>query len=221
MAVFVKYDVLSTSLGDGGEVRVKLGDAAKDAGVYDNAAWWGAAGYYQRPKDADDDGAAQALCSIQGSNARCIATRDNRLTSKYGQLAAGDSGMFGYGDAAVVIKDASDSLSLITKNHADGDQTMIVQVNGDRGEITLLVGGNSGPAMIKMKSGLIVLAVDNGGSITLDSQGVHITGNTFDCATGGGNLGVVGGVPPPPGAKSILCGPTGNGASPSSKWTCA
>jgi len=221
MPTFRKYDVLSTELGDSGEIRVKLGDAASDGGAYDNAAWWGAAGYYQRPKDADDDGSCQALCSIEGSNVRCVATRDNRLVEKYGQLKPGDSGLFGYGDAAVVVKDASDSVTLITKNHADNDQTMVVQLNGDKGELSIVIGGNSGTSMIKVKPGMIVLGVDNGGSITIDSQGVHITGNTFDCATGGGNFGVVGGIAPPAGAFSVLVGPTGNAASPASKWTMA
>lgn len=218
MGIFTKYDLLSTELGDSGEIRVKIGDSARDIGAYDGASWWGTPGFIARPKSPDSDGACQAIVNIEGSNVRIVGQRDNRLTSKYGQLAEGDSAIVGYGNAALIVKDASDSVSLVTANHASNDETMIVQLNGQKGELTVMIGGGSGTSMLKIKSGRIVLAVDNGGSITIDSQGVHITGNTFDCATGGGNLGVLGPIAPPAGVFSILAGPSGDAAQPSTKW---
>jgi hypothetical protein len=216
-----KLDILSTSLGDSGEIRIKLGNGASGVGEYDNAAWWGLPGFFFRPKPHDSDGACQAIVDVSGSNVRIVSARDNRIVAKYGQLSEGDACIVSYGDAALFIKASSDSVTLITKNHAGGDKTMIVQLNGNDGYFTVIVPGSSGSSMFKMKPDRIVLAVDNGGSLTIDSQGVHVTGNTFDCATGGGNLGVMGPIPPPPGIGSILVGPTGDAASPSTKWTCA
>jgi hypothetical protein len=216
-----KLDIISTDLGPSGEIRIKLGDGASGIGEYDNAAQWSVPGFFFRPKPHDTDGACQAIVNVMGSNARIIAARDNRIVAKYGTLNEGDSCLVSYGDAGIFIKEASDSVTIITKNHAANDETILFQLNGKTGEITMMAGGSQGTALLKVKSGRVVIAVDNGGATTWDSQGVHVMGNTFDCATGGGNLGVLGPIPPPPGTFSILAGPMGQVGQPSTKWTVA
>ena len=54
----------------------------------------------------------------------------------------------------------------MTKNHADNDETMLVQLNGEQGNLTIMLGGVDGTTLIKAKSGMIHMAVDGGGSLT-------------------------------------------------------
>lgn len=213
-------NVMSIALEES-ELRVTIGDPATGVGEMADLTMWGTDGFYSRPKPPDADGACQVLWERSGPKSRIIATKDNRIIAKYGDMADGDRAIVGYGDARFIIKDASDSITLLTKNHADNDETMLVQLSGKNGELCIMIGGADGTTLIKAKSGMIHFSVDQGGALTIDKDGVHINGNTFDCATGGGNLGTIAGVPPVPGVNAVTMGAVGQTAVGSSKWTVA
>ncbi len=214
-----KLDILSVELVNG-ELRCQLGDSAREEGRFSDATWWGLDGFYSRPKPPDEDGACMALYVGSNSARRIFASKDNRVIEKYGELGEGDKAIVGYGDARFIMKDASDSISLMTKNHAANDELMIQQLNGQKGEFTILLGGTDGTTIIKAKSGVIHFGVAGGGSLTIDKDGVHVTGNVFNAACANGNLGLVGNaIPPPPGVNSILKGVAGNIGTPSTGWT--
>lgn len=220
-----KLDILSTDLNAKGEIRCKLGNSATDEGMRESAICWGTAGFYARPKAAakegSNEGACVALYTRSGHSRNVVATKDNRLIPKYGDIAEGDRAIVGYGDARFIMKDASDSVSLMTKNHADNDQLMLLQLNGQKGELTIMIGGQQGTSLFKMKSGVIHMSVDGGGSLTIDKNGISVTGNSCSLATACGHLGVLGAVAPPPGAQSICTGTIGQTAVGSLNWTCA
>lgn len=215
-----KADILGYDLTSMGDLRVKVGNSQTGEGRYDDLPVWGVDGFISRALPADNDGACMALVDVTAR--RVTATKDNRITRKYGSIADGDKAIVGYRDHRFLMKHSSDSVSLLTKNHSANDDLMILQLNGDKGELSILIGGSSGPSFVKVKSGVIHMSVDGGGSLTIDKTGVHITGAWFDCATAGGNLGTLpGGAPLPPLTNSVLAGPTGIAGMPAPKWTVA
>jgi hypothetical protein len=101
---------------------------------------------------------------------------------------------------------------------ADG-KPILFDVNGSKGNVTLLASGSTGSALLQMQPDQIILGVDGGGSIVIDKTGVHVFGPHFAANTASGNLGVVAGLPPPTGTNSLLMGPTGMAGVPSPSWT--
>lgn len=210
-----KLEVVSTTL-EGGELRANLGQG--DAGTIPDATFWGTDGFISRPNDKNDDGACLALFATQGNSRRVIATKDNRHNDKYGELAPGDRAIVTENDARVLVKNSNSSISLLTKN--GGEELMVVQLNGDAGDFTILIGGPNGAcSQIKVKPDKMFLGVSGGGSITIDSQGVTIGGAHFACNTKGGNFGVVGNAAPLAPVQSIMLGVTGMAATPAPFWT--
>ena len=216
-----KKDILSIGLVDG-EMRATIGNSATDEGQIPDATIWGLDGFYSMPLPPDDDGSCQGLYLHAGNTSRVIATKDNRVVDKYGELADGDRAIVGYGSARFIVKHSSDSVTIMTENHASNDELMVMQLNGNRGEFSLVIGDGAGALVLKAKGGIFHVSVAGGAaSLTLDKDGLHVTGNVFDCATAGGNLGVLGAVPPPPGSNSILRGVQGQVGAPSVFWTIA
>lgn len=216
-----KKDILSIGL-TGGEMRATIGNSAADEGQVPDATLWGVDGFYSMPLPPDDDGACQGLYVHTGNTSRVIATKDNRIVEKYGELSNGDRAIVGYGSARLIVKHSSDSVSIVTENHASNDELMVMQLNGDRGEFSLVIGDGAGALVLKAKGGIFHVSVAGGkASLTLDKDGLHVTGNVCDLATAGGNLGVMGAIPPPPGTNSILKGPQGQVGTPSTFWTIA
>jgi hypothetical protein len=216
-----KKDILSIGL-IGGEMRATVGNSATDEGQVPDATFWGLDGFYSKPKPPDDDGACMGLYVHTGHTARVLATKDNRIVEKYGELSDGDRAIVGYRSARFIIKDGSDSVTMMTENHASNDELMLVQINGEKGELTAIIGDGAGAAVLKLKGGIFHVSVAGGAaSLTLDKDGLHVTGNVCDLATAGGNLGVMGAIPPPPGNNSILKGPQGQVGTPSTFWTIA
>ena len=202
------------------EFRVTIGDPATGVGEMSDLTMWGTDGFYSRPKTPDDSGACQVLWERSGPKGRIVATKDNRIIAKYGEMADGDRAIVGYGDSRIILKDASDSVTIMTKNHGDSSEsTMLVQLSGENGIYDVQIGGAQGTTLFRMKSGRIEMAVDQGGSIVVDKNGVSINGNWFNCNTGGGNLGTIAGVPPLPGANSLVAGPAGQIAVAAPNWT--
>lgn len=212
----VKLDILSTELRSG-EVRVSLGDAGLNEGMVGDASVWGIAGFYSIPNEPTSVGACMGLYVTEGNNRRVIATKDNRLNEKYGDAAPGDSGIVTSRDARLIVKNSNDSISILTKNHADNDELMVFQMNGDTGECTVMVGGADGTSMFKIKSGSIAL-VAGGASLMIADGAVTINGQRFNCNTGGGNLGTIGPVAPQQVANSLIYGPMGQTGVAAPNW---
>lgn len=216
MSAPIKLDILSSEQ-RGGELRVSLGDKSLEEGAIGDATLWGIDGFYSRPLDPDDRGACMGLFLFEGNNRRVFATKDNRITAKYGDLSPGDRAIVTDGDARIIVKRDGDSVSVVTKNHADNDELMIQQLNGDSGEFVIMIGGAKGTAMLKIKSGTIAL-VAGGSSLMVDEDGVTINGKRFNCNTGGGNLGTIGPVAPQQVANSLLYGPMGQTGVAAPNW---
>lgn len=214
--LFGYSDILATEAKTG-EIRVNLGDSITGEGFDHNVPLWGTDGFVSRPADPDDKGAAQALYFADGNQKRVLATRDQRWSDKAGNLEPGDRAIVSNGPARVFVKRKSEAVTLYTEN-AD-QKPILAEVNGNKETITLLVVGGGGTSLLQMKPGQITLGVDGGGSIVIDKQGVHVFGPYFAANTGGGNLGTIAGVVPPPGPNSILQGPTGMAGIPNPKWT--
>jgi hypothetical protein len=220
----IKYDVLSSEVNDAKELRLKLGDSQDEqGGVYASCAQWGTDGFISRPADPADSGpgkgACQAIVAQDGNDVRCIATKDNRLNERYGELAPGDRAIVTIGTARVIVKNEGESINLAVEN-GDGSGLMLQQMSGQSGTWQLLVPGSFGSAMVSVKSGEIVLCAGSGcGYLRLDQFGVHVHGPWFGANTGGGNLGTVAGLVPPTGVNSILKGPTGIAGTPAPNWT--
>lgn len=215
MNTIQKLDIVSTEVVDD-EVRANLGQG--DAGTIPDATFWGTDGFISRPDDRDGDGACVALCATQGHARRIIGTRENRNGNKTGDMAPGDRAIVTRTDGRVIVKKANSSVTLVTKN--SGEELMLLQLDGSKGDFTILIGGPGGAcSQIKVKPDKMFLGVSGGGSITIDSQGVTIGGSHFACNTKGGNLGTLGPAAPVAPAQSIMLGVTGVAATPAPFWT--
>lgn len=214
-------DVLASEVTDG-EVRVNLGfqeDVATGGkGVAQSAPVWGVDGFFSVPNDPDKNGACMATYVQDGDERRVLATRDNRFSAQTGDFAPGDRGIVSKGEQRLLLKQDVASVVMYTVNQKV-DLSQLVSVNGKDG-ITLLLNGRSYIQMESESISLVVLGDTGVGSITITPDGVEIVGAKFACNTAGGNLGTVGaGIPPPPGANSILKGPVGVAGTPSAMWT--
>lgn len=206
-------DILTSALDDSGEVRLNLGDALTGEGISNDSSYWGIDGFVSRPNDATSTGAAQALYMVDGHQKRVLASRDNRWITGYGQLAAGDRAIVSDCEAKFLLKKDRSAVTLYTTNEQDDNNSMMVDVDGKNGIITIINAGS----VLRMTKDEIVLAVSGGNaSITLNGDGaVQITGKSFWAATSGVCLGTVGGAPPIPGVMSALIGPVGLAGVPS------
>jgi len=197
-------DVLLSSVSSG-EVRVNLGDLSDGTGFGAECSLWGVDGFVSCPNDPDDAGCAQAIYLSSGNSKRAICSRDVRFASKAGALKPGDRAILSDCDARLFLKKANNGITLYTVNETDGDKAMIVDLAGAKGKITIL---NSG-AQIAIEKDKITLGVSGGGAIVIDSNGVQVLGQQFVAACSTVTLGLIAGVPPPPGLTSALIGVSG------------
>jgi hypothetical protein len=213
-----KVDIVSTELVEG-EVRCNIGQG--DAGTLaDVTIWSGSDGFIGRPTDADDDGNCMGLYAAQGNSRRLIATKDNRIIAKYGELDQGDRAIITKGPARVLVKNTAKSVTLLTLGGGEDTNPIFIQVDGESGKIEMMCAGQNGAKVSKitMSPAAMFLGVSGGGSITIDMQGVTIGGSHFACNTKGGNLGLIGPANPIAPVQSILLGVTGMAASPAPFW---
>jgi len=186
-------DILATEATDG-EVRAQLGDAALGKGFVQEAAIYGVDGFVGRPNPPDDEGnAAQALYLQDGDDTQIIGTRDNRWADKVGTMEPGDRAIITDGEARVFVKQSRDAVVLYSVNQPE-DKSMLIDIGGLEGEIKIVNGG----AFITMTNDSIVLAVNGGGSLTIDADGVRAIGNSFQAVAPVVQLGDVGGGTPAP-----------------------
>lgn len=217
MSYFDTADILQTTAEDG-EVRCNLGDSRDGTGYVNSAAVWGLDGFFSRPNNPTADGAAQGLYVVDGNQVRVVASRDNRFAAQTGALQPGDRAIVTDGPARILLKQAKAVVNLYTENAKDNGSSMMVDVNGDLGSIKLVCGGS---VFEITKDSITMMTSGQGFAIT--DKGVSVWGKHFACNTGSGNFGLV--VPTPPymapvaPAMSVLVGPTGLGAAPSTTWT--
>jgi len=207
---------VTLSTAEDGEVRVNTGDKATGIGYAQDVSMWGLPGFISMPDAPDGDGACEVLCLADGFQTYAIAGRDNRYASKVGNFQPGDRGIVGNCDARVLLKKASNSVTLYTENGKALGVSMAMTLNGSTGEAMLINGG----AIIKASHDEIVLSV-GGTALVMNQDGLQIFGKHCAINTGSGNLGVLGNVPPPVGIMSVLAGPSGIMGAPSTRWTVA
>jgi len=216
-------DVVSSSVTNG-EVRAKLGNATDGFGFFSDAPVYGADGFYSRPNDPSDNGdSAQAFYVREGDQSIVIGYRDNRYAEKVGELEPGDRAIVTDGDARVIIKRKLNAVFIISKNDTTG-KTLIFEMSGS-GVIQMF----NDKSWITMTGDSIQLSAGNGSSssmITLNANGIHFLGNSFNCGTMGGHFGyMIPPAPPAPGvaptapAFSVIVGPAGQAGVGSTKWT--
>lgn len=209
-------DILATEVING-EVRANIGysDTGKGIGAGEGC-WWGADGFISRPADPDDAGACMAWFFADGNDRRLLAYRDNRFSSRVGELEPGDKMIVSVGEARFMLKAGDDSISLYTESQPD-EQSMMVSLDGKNGKTTISCAGS----WIEITNDGITMGVKGGKTmVTIDEDGLQIDGNSFRCATKSGHLGVLAPqVPPVAPALSIVVGPTGLTGVGSTSWT--
>ncbi len=210
-----RADVLLAEAVDG-EVRVNLGDARTGEGFGARVAMWGIPGFISMPDPPDDKGAAEVLYLVDGPRKYGIAARDNRTAAKTGKPEGGDRMITSSCDARLLLKRGKNAITLYTSDDTNNGTAMAVDVNGSTGEITITA---SGSVFQMSKDGIKMIA--GGCSLELKDGTISICGKHLAANCGGGNLGTLGPLAPPPGLNSILAGPVGQTGAPSSRWTIA
>ncbi len=214
---FRVLDVLLSTV-TSGEVRLKIGNKATNEGYGDGVAAWGTDGFIARPNAPDSRGACQVLALQDGNNYRCIGARHNRIADKVGTLAEGDRAIVTDAECRVLVKKATEAVTLYTASQDDGASIMVTVSGEGPGTIQLIHGGGAYVEVNKDK----IVASAGGSSITIDAGGVQIVGAYIGLNAPGGNLGLVGPqgeMPPAAPVASLLCGPTGMAAVPCAHWT--
>jgi len=225
-AVIGTADVLEVTA-DNGEIRVKIGNAAEGLGYAAGIPLYGPDGFIGMPNAPEQNGDACQVCYVVDGDGKIgIGTRDNRQTDKVGSLEPGDRAIVTKGDARILVKQATDSIFVMTTAASTG-KTMIWEMNGESGVIQWF----NGNAYITMTAEGVTIAGGNGSSSTtlkVDANGVQINGPNFMCCTPGGHLGMLvpptagfPGIPPTTPVNAIVMGPTGTAGVGSSKWSVA
>lgn len=214
---FRVLDVLLSTV-TSGEVRLKIGNKATNEGYGDGVAAWGTDGFIARPNAPDARGACQVLALQDGNNYRCIGARDNRIADKVGTLAEGDRAIVTDAECRVLVKKATEAVTLYTAAQNGGASIMVTVSGEDDGTIQLIHGGGAYVEVLKDK----IVASAGGSSITIDAGGVQIVGAYIGLNAPGGNLGLLGPqgeMPPAAPLASIVCGPSGMAGVPCAHWT--
>jgi hypothetical protein len=206
-------DVLLSTQEDG-EVRVNIGDAVTGAGFAAEASLWGTDGYLSRPNEPSEEGACQVLVLKHDGHRRIYGSRDNRFASKASALEPGDRSIVSDCDARIMLRKAQNQVALYTVNEDDDDAAMMIELNGSTGELQMVVSG----AFLKMTKDAIQIGVA-GTVLELNADNFAVFAAHFACNTGGGNLGTVGPLPPPPVTNSVIIGASGMAGIASLKWT--
>ena len=204
-----------------GEVRVKIGNpAATDGGEGEDAPVWGVDGFISRPNPPNSNGeCALAMRAQLGYQKHIIATKDARFVDAVGQLNPGDRAVVTDADARWFLKRDESAVVSFTVNRKT-DDSMICDINGKDGEIRIF-NGTVGILMRNDDNGKSLILTTGATTILLDEDGMFINGAHLGCNTNGGNFGTLGPVPPVQPAFSVLVGPSGMTAVPSTKWTMA
>lgn len=210
-------DVMDSASIDG-EIKVSVGSATENVSWTKDCPVLGMDGFYSVPYPKDDFGAAQALVWNDGNTQYVLSCWDSRSISQVGALQPGDRAIATRGEARIILKEASDSVSILSRANGvdpEGNPNMGISVDGSNDAISLYLG--SSIIQITEKSIMISAGATQ---LVLDEDGVQINGKYFACNTGGGCLGLLApGATPPPVTNSILYGPLGQAGVASMSWT--
>ena len=202
-------------------MRLKLGYVSSGDGIDATAIAWGPDGFISRPNDQDGTKAARAFYLRDANRKYVLSVSDNRYSLQVGDLLPGDRAIVTNGEARFLMKQASDAISLYTVNQKT-DQSMMVSLDGQAGELNLLNGKAYITSGIDAQNkAYIAIGVAGGACITLYEDGeCKVDGARLNCKTAGGNLGLIPpDVAPVAPAQSILYGPSGMAGVPSVNWT--
>lgn len=199
---------------DGGEVRCNVGDKHTEEGFGSTSPLWGTDGFIAMPNAPSEDGACQALYTTDGQQKRIIATRDNRWASKAGALAPGDRVVVSDCEARIMLRREASQVVLYSADQTDDGATMMFELNGSTGVGQMVVGSS----FLKMTKDKIQIGC-GGTVLELDEAAFAVFAKHFAANVGGGNLGTIGPIAPPPGVGSVLAGVSGVMGAPSTKWT--
>ncbi len=177
-------DILGTSV-ENGEAAYDLGDVRDDVGIAVEATSWGLDGFVSLPNDPADGECARALYLVDGDEKIVIGSKDARYSDKVGTLEAGDRAIVSAGNQRFLMKQGNESVTLYTVNQDTGN-SMMVSLSGADG-VNTMVNGNS---VVTQEDEKIVLAVNGGGYLEINKDGVFIQGKMFVATAGRGHLGV-------------------------------
>jgi len=210
-------DILGSDAVDG-RLVLNLGDAITGQGSAAECPALFMDGFASRPNPVDSTGAPGALYIVDGEDKLVVSTWDRRHESQVGALDPGDRMIYSKGPQRVLVKEATKSITLLSENDETGTN-MWVHVGGTDGMVQLL----NDKTYVEVSKNSITLAVNGGGAIVINGDGVTVTGKMFVAATKSGQLGVgpTPTTPLPPGVNSVLAGPSGPTAAPSASWTVA
>lgn len=201
-----------------GEIRCNIGRLPSGQGISASCPVYGVWGIFSMPAEPTQGECAQAIYSKQQNWSAIFGIRDNRLRDRVGELTPGDVMVCTLGEARIIIKRQSDSVTIYTANQQDGDKSMMVHLNGASGEILLVNGGTK----YSQTTSKFEMVVNGGGSLVIDGQGVRVGGPQFNADCGAGTFGLLpGGVRPVVGVNSVLGGVSGFAGLPSSAWVVA
>ena len=211
--LFDVADVLGVEL-EAGEYRLKLGRAVDGLGIASAVPSWGQTGLVCIPDPPTSGDACMSFFVRDGDQLVSLATRDNRYADKIGSLTAGTRGFVTRSAVRMLLNPEHDSWTAYTED-PDGNANMI-DLRGEDGTMTFLGRGWT----ITGGDHEIVMAIDGGATLTLNQQGIFVTGSHCSLACPTGNLGSLGpGVPNVVGVNSIVYGPTGMAGVGSTSWT--
>jgi hypothetical protein len=202
-------DVLGAETTDG-ELRIKVGDAAKSEGFSAGHRMFGTGGFISVPNPPANGQACQALVLRDGHEKLVIGTADNRFTDKVGELAPGDNAIISDCSSRLMHKQAADVICLYAENADAGGQAMIVSIDAANGVLLLQNGG----AYIQLKKDEIAMAVSTASAsagLRLSKDGVQMSGAAVQALAGAEQLGDMGGgviVPAVP-TNAVALGPGG------------
>jgi hypothetical protein len=218
--VLIEGDILTSDRDeDSGELRINIGDSLTGEGEVIGTSLWAADGFFGRPVDADERGACRVLYHVEGNQQRGVATKDNRFVAAYFELEPGDRAIVTDGSPRFFIKKATHQIALYTEGSGDSGQPMQINLNGDTGTIDISTDDGTDVAQIQIKPNEINI-VGGGCCINMKDGKLMLFADFIGINAGKGNLGVVGGVVPPP-TSGIIYGINGITGIPSTNWTVA
>lgn len=136
-----RADVIATEAVDG-EIRVTIGDQFHKWTWASDCPMYGADGFIGRPNLPENDGAAQALYLQDGDQRVVVGTKDNRWTSKVGDVQPGDRVIYSNSEARFFLKREDDAICLYSTSTPTG-KSMIMSLDGKAGKGLMMVGGTS------------------------------------------------------------------------------
>jgi hypothetical protein len=220
-------DILNVDV-ETGQIQCTVGDATSGYAWTKGCPIIGIDGFYSLPVEYTQDGSAEALTYDDGTTQYILGYWDHRYEDRVGTMKPGDRAISSRGHARFLLKDASDSINMVSKA-ADLPEEKDPETGAVLTDMGIsILGDNGGESSISLTLGTSIVQVTKdeillsagGTQIVINTDGVSIYGKNFMCNTGGGNLGLLApGVAPVKGAQSVLMGPIGQAGIASLGWT--